>query len=118
MTLKKSNTSILENDATVEGKITCNGQLIIKGTIKGNLAGADVVVAKEGRLLADADVTSLTIDGTFEGEARATDQLTVLANGSCSGRVSCKNLMVEAGGVLNAAVIYLKSTDNKTNFKL
>lgn len=109
MPSKSNSTSVLENDVTVEGTISCGGKLIIKGVLKGKLKGEDVVVAREGKLLAETSVSHLTIDGTFEGDAKATQKLSVLKNGNCAGKVACKELVVEAGGVLNATVKHLET---------
>ena len=103
------NLSVIERDVTIDGTVVCSGKLIIKGTLKGSLTGRHVTVSKEGALIADANVSSLIIDGTFEGEARASEELAILSNGNCTGRVFCKDLVIEAGGVLNADVTYMAS---------
>ena len=101
---EKENISIIDKGLTVEGSLKGPGQLIINGTVKGRLEGESVVVSEEGALLADAVVGRLTIGGRFEGEVRAMEQLVVLATGSCSGKVVCRDLVVEAGGQFNAEV--------------
>ena len=103
------NLSIVDKGLTIKGTVTSEGQLVIRGSVKGSLAGGNVVISEEGSVFADADVSSLTIGGIFEGEVRATDELIVLSTGSCAGSVVCKNLTVESGGLLNASVTY--STD-------
>jgi cytoskeletal protein CcmA (bactofilin family) len=101
---EKENISIIDRGLTVEGSLKGTGQLIINGTVKGRLEGEAVVVSEEGALLADVVVGRLTIGGRFEGEVRAMQKLVVLATGSCSGKVVCRDLVVAAGGQLNADV--------------
>jgi cytoskeletal protein CcmA (bactofilin family) len=98
------NISIIDSGLVIDGSICCKGKLIIKGTVKGNLEGENVVIAEEGSLLADAEAESVTIGGSFEGSIRASKELIVLTSGYCSGRVVCRDLVVEAGGILNAEV--------------
>ena len=107
---KSNNFSIIDKGLTVDGTVSCKGKLIIKGTVKGKLEGETVIVVKEGVAYSDAKVNSMTIGGKFEGNLRALDELIILTTGNFSGKVICKDLIVEAGGILNAEV-------SCTNFK-
>ena len=69
-----------------------------------NLDGETVIVAKEGAAYSDAKVNSMTIGGKFDGKLRALNELIILSTGNFSGKVVCKDLVVEAGGILNAEV--------------
>jgi cytoskeletal protein CcmA (bactofilin family) len=101
---KAKNFSIVDKGLTVDGTVSCKGKLIIKGTVKGKLEGDTVIIAEEGAAYADTAVRSMTIGGKFEGQIEASNELIILASGVCSGKVVCKNLVVEAGGILNAEV--------------
>lgn len=100
----KKNFSIIDQGLTVEGVVSGKGQLVIKGTVKGSLEGDIIVIAEEGSVYADTKATSLTVGGIFEGELHVSGDLNVLATGRCNGEVTCKDLVVEAGGKLNAKV--------------
>ena len=104
MKKKSKDFSIIDSELSVDGNITTNGRLIIKGKVSGTLEGKTVIIAKEGVVCAETRVDSMTIGGIFKGEIRAEDELIILATGNCSGKVVCKNFVVEAGGVLNAEV--------------
>ena len=103
--------SIIDEELKIEGTISCDGKLIIKGTLEGTLLGDEVIIAKEGVVTADARVKRIAINGIFKGELNATDELAILANGNCSGKVVCKDLIIESGGVLNAEVVYMTVED-------
>lgn len=109
MTSKAKVFSIIDHGLTVEGTVIGKGQLVVKGTIKGNLEGDEVVVAEEGAVLADAKARLMTIGGRFEGHLEATQTLTILSTGTCNGEVTCRELVVEAGGALNAKVTQLNA---------
>jgi len=96
--------SIIDRELAIDGTVSTNGRLIIKGVVKGTLVGKDVVIAEQGALYADAQVESVTIAGIFEGQLRASKELSILSTGSCKGEIVCKNFSVEAGGILNAHV--------------
>jgi cytoskeletal protein CcmA (bactofilin family) len=96
--------SIIDKGLTIDGTVSTNGRLIIKGLVKGTLVGKDVVIAEEGAVYADAQVDSVTIGGLFEGHIRASKELTILSTGNCKGEIVCNDFSVEAGGILNAHV--------------
>lgn len=96
--------SIIDEGFTVDGKVVGKGRLVIKGTVKGSVSGDNVVIAEEGAVYADANADELTVGGIFEGQAEADKVLVVLSTGKCSGEVKCRDLIVEAGGKLNATV--------------
>lgn len=96
--------SIIDEGFIIEGAVEGKGRLIVKGLVKGAITGDDVVVAQEGAVYAEARAKSMTIGGFFEGDVEVDGELIVLSTGKCNGRVKCRDLMIEAGGILNAAV--------------
>jgi cytoskeletal protein CcmA (bactofilin family) len=101
--------SIINKELTIDGTVSTNGRLIIKGVVKGTLVGKDVIIAEEGAVYADAEVASITIGGIFEGQVRASKELLILSTGSCKGEIVCKDFSVEAGGILNAHVTCIEA---------
>ncbi|NQT68652.1 MAG: polymer-forming cytoskeletal protein [Desulfobacteraceae bacterium] len=110
--------SIIDKELTVDGTISSKGKLVIKGVVKGTLIGETVIIAEEGKVFADTKASSMTIGGTFEGEIRASKELIILSTGNCSGKVVCKDFVVEAGGVLNAEVNCITSQDSQSQREL
>jgi cytoskeletal protein CcmA (bactofilin family) len=103
--------SIIDKELTIDGMVSTTGRLIVKGILKGTVIGKNVVIAEEGSVYANAKVASMTIGGTFEGEIRALKELILLSTGKCTGKVVCKNLVIEIGAVLNAEVTCLSVKD-------
>lgn len=119
---ERLNLSIIDSDLKIDGSIVSRGKLIIKGSVRGTIQGETVIVAEEGEVRSETKVTSMTIGGSFEGDIQATRELIILSTGSCSGRVECKDLIVENGGILNAEVSCITSNkmvlDGKKNDKI
>jgi cytoskeletal protein CcmA (bactofilin family) len=103
--------SIIDKELTIDGTVSTTGRLIVKGILKGTVIGKNVVIAEEGSVYANAKVASMTIGGTFEGEIRALKELILLSTGKCTGKVVCKDLVIEIGAVLNAKVTCLSVED-------
>lgn len=106
MKKEQKNLSIIDKDLVLNGSISSKGNLVIRGNVQGNLVGEKVVIAEEGAVLADVEVSSLTIGGVFEGKVQASQELIILSTGSCTGTVRCTSLTVESGGLLNASVSF------------
>lgn len=106
---KDKQLSIIDDGFSFEGTITFSGSLLVRGKMTGKLDGQTVTIAEEGRVEADVTVDSMTIGGRFDGELRARSELVILPTGSCSGKVECRNLVVQEGGMLNAHVQFMDS---------
>lgn len=103
--------SIIDDGFSFEGTITFSGSLLVRGKMTGKLDGKTVTIAEEGQVEADVTVDSMTIGGRFDGELRARSELIILPTGSCSGKVECRNLVVQEGGMLNAHVRFMDTAD-------
>ena len=113
-----NNFSVIDQGLTVEGNISSRGKLIIRGTVRGRLNGKTVIIAEEGSVYADTHVASLIVGGTFEGDIRASDELVILSTGRCTGRVTCRDLVIEAEGVINAQVSSIAMQEQHTEENL
>ena len=109
---KSKSISIIDQGAIIDGTFSCKGRLVINGTVKGTLHGDIITIAKEGAIYADTKAVSLTVGGIFEGKIEGADELIILSTGNCSGKIVCKDLVVEAGGILNAEVTCTKIHDS------
>jgi len=102
--------SIIDRGLSIDGLISSRGKLIIKGAVKGRIEGETLVIARGGKLHADVNVMRMTVGGSYVGELHAKEELVILKTGQCSGSISCKNLTIEAGGVLNGRIAGISGT--------
>lgn len=100
----KKKFSIIDEGFIVEGTVVGGGRLVIKGMVKGAVKGDSVVITEEGEVYADAKANEMTVGGIFDGQIETQKTLVILSTGRCSGQVKCHDLVVEAGGILNAKV--------------
>ena len=96
--------SIVEKGLTIDGAVSFKGQLIVKGTIKGTLAGDHVVIEEDGVVVADTQAAFITIGGAFRGKLTVSGKLVLLSTGNCSGIIECQEMEMESGAVLNGEV--------------
>lgn len=103
----EENFSILDKGLTIDGNLTSKGKLLIKGNVKGVLDGEYITIGEEGVVSAQTQALSLTVGGKLEGEVEVKEKLIVLSTGSCEGKIVCRDLVVEPGGILNGQVTRL-----------
>lgn len=108
MAVKTKNLSIIDKDLRVEGELSCEGKLVVKGIVKGSIKGESIIIAEEGQVYSNMEVSDMTIGGVFEGELSAAGKVVILSSGKCTGTVTCNDLIVESGGIINAEVICTK----------
>ena len=101
---KNSNISIFDSELRLKGVLSFKGRLIMKGSFEGTIAGENLVIAEEGVVLAEINAENVTIGGQFEGYITALNEVVILSTGTCTGKISCKSLVVETGGLLNGDI--------------
>lgn len=112
-----SNISIFDNEFRLKGAFSFKGKLIIKGSFEGAITGEDLIIAEEGVVLAEINVDNITIGGQFEGYITALNEIVILSSGVCSGKITCKSLVVETGGLLNGDIRCTKLMDVKAEIE-
>ncbi len=96
--------SIIDKNLTLDGSVSFSGELIVEGTIKGRLEGDHIIIAEAGLIDAEAHVANITISGVFNGNLTVNNKLMLMSGGSCSGTISCRDLEMEAGSILNGDI--------------
>lgn len=117
MVNKNSNISIFDSELRLKGAFSFKGRLIMKGSFEGTIAGGNLVIAEEGVVLAEINAENVTIGGQFEGYITALNEVVILSTGICSGKISCKSLVVETGGLLNGDIRCTKDLNTEPEKK-
>lgn len=108
---KQKGLSIIDKGCQVEGTLNVKGKLIVAGSLKGTLIGNTVVTAEGSRVDAVAEVREMIIGGECQGDITVYESLRILSTGVFSGKMTCKNIALEAGGKLDGRVRLLDSTE-------
>ena len=96
--------SIIDKSLTLDGSVSFSGELIVEGTIKGRLEGDHIIVAESGQINAETQVANITISGVFNGALTVKNKLVLMSGGNCSGTITCRDLEMEAGSILNGDI--------------
>ena len=113
MRIKSEDITIISETSSLEGKLKMPGDVIIMGSFKGSIISRTLEIFKDGKAFGSIEAENVTIAGYFEGEMACSGLLTIAKTGTVRGRVAYGTLLVELGGLLEAEIFQLESTDTK-----
>ncbi len=100
--ISSSETTIIANGARIEGVLKFQTRLHIDGEVQGEIISQSIVtVGSSGKVYGNIKARKLIINGFVDGSIEC-DSVELLKGGTFSGKVSAKELMVEAKAVFNA----------------
>ena len=113
MGIKSEDITIISEKSSLEGKLRMSGNVIIQGSFKGSIISRTLEIFKNAKVIANIEAEDVTIAGYFEGEMACSGLLTIVESGTVKGSVAYVALSVERGGLLDAEIFQLESTDMK-----
>ena len=113
MRIKSEDITIISETSSLEGKLEVAGSVIIQGSFKGSITSRTLEIFKDGKAFGSIEAENVTIAGYFEGELVCSGLLAIAEPGIVKGRVAYGALSVELGGLLDAEIFRLESTETK-----
>ncbi len=94
--------TVLGAGTCMEGTLTGDGSVRIDGCMNGTIEVAgDVIVAETAKVQARICARTVKISGTVDGDVHSTGLVELASSAVVSGDVSCADLVVDKGAVLN-----------------
>ena len=113
MGIKSEDITIISEASSLEGKLEVQGNVLIQGSFRGGIISRTLEIFKNAKVIANIEAEDVTIAGYFEGEMACSGLLTIVESGTVKGSVAYVALSVERGGLLDAEIFQLESTDTK-----
>ena len=113
MLFKSAEIAVISDKSKFEGRLETPGTLTIFGSFTGTIKSGTLEIGRDGKVLGRVEAESVTIAGYFEGELVCYGPLTIAKRGTVRGRIAYGSLSLENGGILDAEVFQLESTDKK-----
>ena len=89
----------------LEGKLTVEGDIRVRGTVEGELtASGDVSIDPSARVTAPITGRNVSVRGKVTGDVVASERLLLAGSGSVAGNVEVARLAIEDGATLNGNV--------------
>ena len=96
----------INHSTIIEGNIKAQEQLIINGTINGNVEinGYNLFVGPSGRIDGEVHAKDVRIRGHMKGDIKATGKVEITNEANFSGKIKSKSISVEQGAYFDALV--------------
>ena len=89
----------------LEGKLTVEGDIRVRGTVEGELtASGDVSIDPSAKVTAPISGRNVSVRGKVTGDVVASERLLLAGAGSVAGNVQVARLAIEDGATLNGNV--------------
>ena len=91
---------------TITGEVTSHEDVTIHGTVNGriSMASGSLMVAPSAKVEAEAQVSRLTIHGTFSGDVAATERVELTNTAQVSGTLLAPAVVLQDGALFNGMI--------------
>lgn len=95
----------------IEGKIHCDHDIRIDGSLKGSLnCNNKVIIGPTGSVEGDIDCENAVIEGHFTGILTVRDSLQVKESATIKGDINTDKLVVHSGAIFNVSCLMKNET--------
>ena len=99
-----SSSSVIGTEMHINGNIKCQGNLVIKGQVKGNIVCENVSISSEGKLKGNIKSQQSVIGGFFEGDVFS-ESLAIESSANIKGNLYYNKLQAQPGANLDVQLI-------------
>ena len=104
--IKQEEKTSISSSTSIVGNIKAEENLIINGTLKGNVEIGDYnfFLGPNGRLEGEIHAQNVRIRGHMKGEIKAKGEVEITKEADFSGKIKSKSISVEKGAYFDAYV--------------
>jgi cytoskeletal protein CcmA (bactofilin family) len=108
--------TIIGDQIVIEGTIRGEEDLLIEGSVKGNIEmkAHHLTVGSKGQVQAEVRAENVTISGKLEGNINATARVEITKTADFTGEIKAKSISVEDGAYLKAVIELEREPTQKT----
>lgn len=94
------NATILKQDASFEGKLVFEGNVLVDGKFDGEVfSSGELVVGKTGMLKGSVEIGTIIVHGEVHGNIKASQKIVINAPAVVRGDIIAPSLIIEEGAV-------------------
>ena len=116
-TINHESSLLLGEGVTITGTIKAENEVIIQGTIDGDVDCHTAIVRKTGNIKGKLKAETIKIEGKAEGEININDLLHIKSQGYVSGKVFYGSIQIDEGGKLLGEINYRDKNNKQEEFK-
>ena len=95
------------------GEVLEADSVVLQGTAEGEIKARSLEISATGSLTGTVSADTMTVAGTFSGDALVVGALNVASSGYIDGKISYGSLSVERGGVVLGTLEQVKAVASK-----
>jgi cytoskeletal protein CcmA (bactofilin family) len=97
--------TVIGSSIVIEGEISGDEDLIVRGTVKGRIAVRDSLLVDEaGVVEADIETQNVTVSGQVTGNIQAAERVEIAAGGRMVGDVKAPRILIADGAAFKGNV--------------
>jgi cytoskeletal protein CcmA (bactofilin family) len=106
-------TNMITAGTTITGDISCNSDMRIEGTLKGNLvAKGKLVVGNTGEIRGEVSCQNCDVEGLLDGKVTIHELLSLRSTARVVGDINTNKLAIEPGAIFTGTC----TMDNEKKF--
>lgn len=97
--------TVVGPSVVVEGDFSSEGNILVKGTVSGNVQTGKLLTVEEGaKILANVKASDALVSGEVKGNMRIEEKLQLTESARVLGDIYCRVLEVESGAIVHGKV--------------
>ena len=104
--------SVISSDMKIKGKISADGDLVLLGSVVGDIKCHSLSVEDTGTLKGNIDADVVTVSGKCDGQVSG-DIVSIKSTGKITGEVFYENISIEISALSDGAEVAPGGTSNQ-----
>jgi cytoskeletal protein CcmA (bactofilin family) len=98
-------TTVIGSSIVIDGEISGEEHLVVHGTVKGRINVRDSLVVENGGLVeATVETSSITVNGTVNGDISASERAELRPNSTVVGDIRAPRILIADGASFKGTV--------------
>ena len=100
--------SVISSDMKIKGKISADGELVLLGSVIGDIKCHSLSVEGTRKLKGNIDADIVNVSGKCDGQVSA-EVVSIQSSGKISGDIFYENISIEEGAIVEAQITKRKN---------
>ncbi len=96
---------VIGRGTVVRGNLSGSGDVVVVGRIEGTVSLEDqLTIEREGRVVADVQLETLTVHGEMSGDIQAADRVVISSSAKVVGDIKAPRVVIQDGARFKGSI--------------